>query len=212
MTDLLLTLDVSILRIFNVHIQDPILDVFWINITNLHKQTWFQWTLAPALLIYIIYRWRAESLKFILGIALAVSLSDLVIRRGLKSWIERDRPYKSELVKNEVRFVARAGGRSFPSNHAGNVFAGASVLAWYFKRRRHYFYAFAAFVALSRVSLGVHFPSDVVVGAVIGFSIGVFVRSYILNRYKWFRINDSVSKSDKNSWNWRTRTRRLSLF
>jgi undecaprenyl-diphosphatase len=61
---------------------------------------------------------------------------------------------------------------SMPSGHAMMAFAGAVVLAAVLPRARWALLALAAGVALSRVYLGVHFPSDVIVGAVLGAAIG----------------------------------------
>lgn len=57
---------------------------------------------------------------------------------------------------------------SFPSGHATLAFALAAVLASEHGRRA-YFYAVASLVAVSRVYLGVHYPSDVVAGAALGY-------------------------------------------
>jgi undecaprenyl-diphosphatase len=63
-------------------------------------------------------------------------------------------------------------GYSFPSTHATIAFAAAYVIASRDRRLRLPMYLLAALVALSRVYLGHHYPSDVVVGAVLGLGIG----------------------------------------
>lgn len=68
--------------------------------------------------------------------------------------------------------------RSFPSGHATGVFAVAAVFAYEFRDKRWVpwaAYGAASLIALSRVSLGRHFPTDVVTGAVLGDSIGRMV-------------------------------------
>jgi undecaprenyl-diphosphatase len=62
---------------------------------------------------------------------------------------------------------------SFPSSHAVNNFAIATMFAWYYRRWRYWFYAWAAVVALSRVFVGVHYPSDVAGGALIGTGVAL---------------------------------------
>jgi undecaprenyl-diphosphatase len=67
--------------------------------------------------------------------------------------------------------------RSFPSGHAQTAFAAAVYLALLFPRGAAVFLALAALVGLSRVALGVHYPSDVIAGAILGsaFSIVAFL-------------------------------------
>ena len=79
-------------------------------------------------------------------------------------------------------FVVRPGEgqepTSFPSGHATGAFAVAAVFAWEFRERRWarwVAYGTASLVAVSRVGLGRHFPSDVLAGAVLGRSIGRMV-------------------------------------
>ena len=65
---------------------------------------------------------------------------------------------------------------SFPSGHSASSFAAATVFAFALTRRRAaIIWALAATVAFSRIYIGVHYPLDVVVGALIGVLIGVLV-------------------------------------
>ena len=64
---------------------------------------------------------------------------------------------------------------SMPSGHAATAFAAATALALLFPRLRLAAYALAALICVSRVYLGVHYVSDVVVGALLGALIGVAV-------------------------------------
>ena len=88
---------------------------------------------------------------------------------GLKVLIARPRP---SLVFANVCLLAKVKGMSFPSSHATASFMTAAVLTAYFKKYAVLFYSFAAAVAVSRVYMGVHYPSDVLAGAVMGVAIG----------------------------------------
>jgi membrane-associated phospholipid phosphatase len=86
----------------------------------------------------------------------------------LKDWVKRPRP---SLLDLSGGFPASEMARSFPSGHAALSFALATVLSIRWPRGRVIWFALAALVALSRVALGVHWPSDVLVGAGIGWGL-----------------------------------------
>lgn len=198
MLDLLYRWDLFLLRVFNVRLADPVLDQFWLVITQLHKNLWFQAIALPVGLLALVYIYRAQAVKLILALSLGIGLSDSLAYRGIKSVVDRQRPFQNEQI-SWVRKVGQAQGKSFPSNHAANAFAGAVVLAWYFPVAAHWFYIFALLVALSRVGLGVHYPSDVIAGSMLGIFVGYLVRILLLNRYAWFRMKRHVSSPDGNS-------------
>jgi undecaprenyl-diphosphatase len=64
---------------------------------------------------------------------------------------------------------------SFPSGHSASSFAAATALAFFYPKAASVAYTLATGVALSRVHLGVHFPSDTAVGGAFGVGIGTFV-------------------------------------
>lgn len=61
---------------------------------------------------------------------------------------------------------------SFPSSHSAVAFSGAVILSAVLPRYRKGFYVLASLIGLSRLYLGVHFPLDIIVGAVVGYGIG----------------------------------------
>jgi membrane-associated phospholipid phosphatase len=90
------------------------------------------------------------------------------LAKGLKNGFERGRP-ANELGPDFVRPTAITDGLGFVSGHATVAFACAAVLSPYLSRTwRIAVYTLAATVALSRVSVGAHFPLDVVGGAALG--------------------------------------------
>lgn len=96
-----------------------------------------------------------------LGIPLAALLTG-----WLKDWVKRPRPIG---LNPAMGLSASEMVRSFPSGHASVSFALATVLSFRWPRGRVIWFALAAGVALSRVALGVHWPSDVIVGAGVGW-------------------------------------------
>jgi undecaprenyl-diphosphatase len=106
-------------------------------------------------------------------VLLAVLLAQGVVDQGIKPLIARPRPFVADSTSRVVGY--HPWTYSFPSGHAASSFAAATVLAFALTRRRAVTWALAVAVALSRIYIGVHYPLDVVVGALIGVLIGVLV-------------------------------------
>lgn len=93
---------------------------------------------------------------------------------GLKHLFHRYRPFTQQTVILRVSPTTASvlgNDRSFPSGHAANSFMVAALLAERLRRKRYYLYGVAALVAFSRIYLGVHYPSDVLVGGCLGLYI-----------------------------------------
>jgi membrane-associated phospholipid phosphatase len=110
---------------------------------------------------------------------LLVGVSEIVsfgLGYGLKEIVKRDRPYTA---LTDVHFSGAEVGDpySFPSGHATTAFALATSLSLRYPRPAVYIplHLWALFVAYGRVYLGVHYPSDVLVGGAIGSGTAVLV-------------------------------------
>jgi undecaprenyl-diphosphatase len=147
----------------------------------------FVWIPMYAVLVYLLireYKWR--SLVILLLVALTITTSDQITYH-LKNYLARPRPCHAEALQGLVHTVRDScgGPYGFMSGHAANVFALALLLIPFFKSRYRYFPLFiivwAAVVSYSRIYLGVHYPGDIVVGALLGASIGFgYSRIYFL--------------------------------
>jgi undecaprenyl-diphosphatase len=104
--------------------------------------------------------------------AAASLLATYVVQVRVKPIFRRVRPF----VNREATVVGiRPADHSFPSGHTASSFAAATALAMFYPRAAPLAYSLATAVGMSRVHLGVHFPSDAAVGGVIGIGIGTLV-------------------------------------
>lgn len=111
-----------------------------------------------------------------------IVLSDQLNSAVLKSVFDRLRPC---FTLPDVHLLVPCGsGRSFPSSHAVNNFAGAFVVSFFYPKLTWWMYGFAAVVAFSRVYVGVHYPSDVLAGALVGLGCGALV----VAAYQWAEV------------------------
>lgn len=198
----LIGLDLAVLRFCNENLAGGGLDAFWLFITQMHKSKWVMFGVLPPLSAVVAYIYRWDAVKLLIALGLAIALADSLSYRGIKSWVDRPRPFDNPATSSWLRKVGEAHGTSFPSNHAANCFAAAVVLSWYFRRGRYTFYTLAGLVATSRLALGVHYPSDVLAGAILGLCVGWLITSELAKRMH-------VSKKVEESWNWRSKSKRL---
>lgn len=159
--------------------------------------------LLVLLLFYIAkkYNWRL-ALGSLLGLAVVVALSDRISVELFKEVFERWRPTHNLEIKDMVNTVTdfegneyRGGLHSFVSSHATNFF-GMAMYYWMLirpdrKRMALFIFGWAALVSYSRIYLGVHYPGDIVCGAVLGSVIGLLTAT-LFNKYVTPRLVSST--------------------
>ena len=123
--------------------------------------------------VFILLSWILTKKRSVLRrLALLYGIQSGILY-GLKFLIQRQRPlYFLEMASSKL---SKGPGEildpSFPSGHAVYAFMMATVLATWFPRYRIIFYIAAGFIGWTRIYLGVHFPTDVVVGGLLGYGI-----------------------------------------
>jgi undecaprenyl-diphosphatase len=114
--------------------------------------------------------WRRRAPLAFLAASSAVLVASLIVG-PLKDLFGRARPPEADPGLGSL--VAIPENASFPSGHSATAFAAAAAIAILSPRMRPYALAIAAGVALSRVYLRVHYPLDVLAGALLGAGLGV---------------------------------------
>ena len=180
MLDFILSIDKSLFELINSQWTAPWADRFFPAITDLHKTVFFKTVMVP--LVLLIFMWRRgikKGLMIFIFCLLGVLVSDGVGNWAFKKTVQRPRPAETQGLHVEVR--APFGGYSFVSNHSTNMFAFASFVAFIFPAAAAPMFAIATTVAYSRVYNGVHFPTDVICGALLGCLFGIlFARLYLI--------------------------------
>tara|TARA_Y100000590_G_C15413688_1_gene898573 strand:+ start:414 stop:863 length:450 start_codon:yes stop_codon:yes gene_type:complete len=115
--------------------------------------------------------------KIAAGILLiTILIVDVTAAQIIKPWIGRIRP--SHAMSESINLLVRPGGLySFISNHSANTFALAVVIHYFYGRKLKLMFLFASLVALSRVYVGVHYPADIIGGALYGYGIAWIILS-----------------------------------
>lgn len=179
MIEILQTIDRAVFLFFNSTLSNPVFDIFFTYITE--RESW----IVPGIVAAIVFIVKQKKKALIvLGLLIfTIAITDPLCVRVLKPLFHRLRPcHPSYFVDGQHMFLASGHflmgmkrSLSFPSAHAMNMFAGATLLYLWYPRRFWWFFSIAFLVAFSRVYIGVHYPLDLVGGAILGCTIGISV-------------------------------------
>lgn len=172
--DYLLQLDGNILLFIQEYLRYEWMHPFWRFITSLGDTGWF-WIAVSVVLLFPV-----KTRKVGIAALTALLLGALITNVGLKNMVQRIRPY--ETVQGLIPLIAKPGDFSFPSGHACASFAAA--FAYYKLLPKAWGVGsliLATLIAISRLYVGVHYPSDILVGVLVGIFAG-WTAVYLVDR------------------------------
>jgi undecaprenyl-diphosphatase len=162
------------------------------------------WIPVYLLLLYLVikkYRW--QSLLVLLFAGLCITITDLTAFYGFKEVFLRLRPTHNPELQFMVHTLNgyKGGNYGFISNHAANYFGLAFFLIQLLYKRHPYLalgmILWASLIAYSRIYLGVHYPSDVAVGALLGMLVGWllgtlynYLSSHYFSKHRFLSVED----------------------
>ena len=138
-------------------------------------------TLPPLATVFPSFRpFRRRNWEMIGAALVAASIARFGITELIRFFYDRARPF--EVLSGVHQLIFRDGGGSFPSGHAVFYFAIAAVVSRYYPKTSILFFLAALNLSLARVQAGVHWPSDIVGGAIVGLGVG-FLTCWLAENY-----------------------------
>ena len=172
MIDKFIELDKALMIFLNKNISNSLFDVIMPIVTSKDFLT----VIGLILIFYLVLFCGKRGRIAILVLIFAAGASDAICAQIIKPWIGRLRP-SHEFIEFINLLVPKGGKWSFPSNHAANSFAFATVLSYFFEQKKVVLFALASIIGFSRVYVGVHYPLDIICGAMIGYILSWMVLS-----------------------------------
>jgi membrane-associated phospholipid phosphatase len=184
MIETLKQLDTQWLLAINVGLKSTFLDMLCP-----FMRTQSYWYPLYALMLVLSYRkWGHKVWWILLSATLLIVISDQLSANLIKNTVQRLRPCNEPLLKGTIYNIVGCGkGYSFISAHATNHFAIGIFFSFIF--RTHYTWMlyvallWAGLISFSQVYVGVHYPIDVICGALLGSMLGYFAARIVSTKF-----------------------------
>ena len=154
---------------------------FFIDAAGIFFAEYIPYIISIAFLWFVFsqHGWR-QRIFFFSETVIAIILSRGLITEIIRFFYYSPRPFDTLHFQSLIP----ESGSSIPSGHAAFFFALAMVIFFYNRRWGIWYFVITILISLARIFAGVHWPSDIIAGAVVGILSGVFVHSILKNYLK----------------------------
>lgn len=171
MRNILKSFDEKLIMLINEKMKTKFLDRFMVRYTDLGSAVFIS-LFTFLLIVFGNEKWRNTGIQAAATLAISQTIT-----YGLKSLLGRERPYN--ILKNLNTFGITLKDYSFPSGHTSASFSLATTIALNYPFLSILVLGMALLVGISRIYLGVHYPTDVVAGIVLGVGSAIVVHLYV---------------------------------
>ncbi len=142
----------------------------WLDKIAVFLAEYFQYIVIASLFIFLFVKSRRYIEMVALTIVSAI-FSRFIVVEIIRWFWQRSRPF----VNNNVNLLITHNEASFPSGHAAFFFAIATIVYLYNKKIGIFFFVSAFLISLARVFCGIHWPLDILAGAIVGIFSGLLI-------------------------------------
>ncbi|MCC7375600.1 MAG: phosphatase PAP2 family protein [Verrucomicrobiales bacterium] len=170
-------IDLALFRFVNRDCANPWLD----GLMRFLSGNPYFWPALAVLAVGLLWKGGSRGVFFLITAAVAAGLANEFVVEPLKAWAQRPRPYVAFPDVAILRVGKGNPNGSMPSAHALNMAMLAALTGWYYRRTIAWGGLVALAIGVSRIYNGVHYPSDVLTGMLLGVGVA-FATLALLDR------------------------------